>query len=70
MSNNHKGIVGFALKSRLPSAYGGRVSGDAGGVMSYGADPADGYGRVAYYCGQDLEGSQTCRFAGAAGNEV
>jgi len=58
MSNNQKRIVGFALKSRLPSAYGGRVSGDAGGVMYYGADPADGYGRVAYYVDKILRGAK------------
>jgi putative ABC transport system substrate-binding protein len=58
MSVNQKRIVGFALKSRLPSAYGGRVSGDAGGLMSYGADPADGYRRVAYYVDKILKGAK------------
>ena len=31
---------------------------DAGGLMSYGADQAESYRRVAYYRGQDPEGSQ------------
>ena len=48
MRPNQKRIVGFALKSRLPSTYTGRASVEAGGLMSYGADLADNYRRVAY----------------------
>ncbi len=33
-----KQIVGFALKSRLPSIYSWREAVDTGGLMSYGAD--------------------------------
>ena len=47
MSANQKRIVGFALKSRLPSMYANREYVDAGGLMSYGADLADSYRRVA-----------------------
>ena len=47
MRPNQKRIVGFALKSRLPSMYGSREYVDAGGLMSYRADLADGYRRVA-----------------------
>ena len=49
MRANQKRIAGFALKSRLPSVYQTRVAVDAGGLMSYGADEADSYRRVAYY---------------------
>jgi putative tryptophan/tyrosine transport system substrate-binding protein len=42
-----KQIVGFALKSRLPSVYGRREAVDSGGLMYYGADLADSYRRVA-----------------------
>ena len=49
MSANGKRIADFALKSRLPSMYADRESVDAGGLMSYGADLADSYRRVAYY---------------------
>ena len=56
MRANEKRIVGVALKSRLPSVYGSRVSVDAGGLMSYGADPAESYRRVAYYVDKILKG--------------
>ena len=38
MRPNEKRIVGFALKSRLPSMYSSREAVEAGGLMSYGAD--------------------------------
>jgi putative ABC transport system substrate-binding protein len=54
---NQKRIVGFALKSRLPSVYQGKESVDAGGLMSYGADLADSYRRVAIYVDKILKGA-------------
>ena len=58
MRANRKRIVGFALKSRLPSVYTSRESVDAGGLMSYGADLADSYRRVAYYVDRILKGAK------------
>ena len=58
MNANQKRIVGFALKSRLPSMYSGRSGVDAGGLMSYGADEADSYRRVAYYVDRILKGAK------------
>ena len=55
---NQKRIVGFALKSRLPSVYGRRESVDAGGLMSYGADIADSYRRAATYVDKILKGAK------------
>ena len=55
---NQKRIVGFALKSRLPSMYSNRESVDAGGLMSYGADVAEGYRRVAYFVDRILKGAK------------
>ena len=55
---NVKRIVGFALKSRLPSMYGNRIAVDAGGLMFYGADIADSYRRVAYYVDRILKGAK------------
>jgi len=49
MRANRKRIAGLALKSRLPSVYNSREYVDAGGLMSYGADQAARYRRVAYY---------------------
>ena len=48
MHANQKRTIGFALKSRLPSVYSSREDVEAGGLMSYGADLADSYRRVAY----------------------
>ena len=44
MRPNQKPIVGFALKSRLPSVYCSRASVEAGGLMSYGRDLAAAIG--------------------------
>ena len=53
-----KQIVGFALKSRLPSIYSWREAVDTGGLMSYGADLADSYRRVATYMDKILKGAK------------
>ena len=58
MGANEKRIVGFALKSRLPSMYSNRESVDAGGLMYYGADKAESYRRVAYYVDRILKGAK------------
>jgi putative ABC transport system substrate-binding protein len=58
MTANQNRIVGFALKSRLPSIYGNREAVDAGGLMSYGADLTDSYRRVAYYVDKILKGAK------------
>ena len=44
---NGKRITRLALKNRLPSMYTNREAVDDGGLMFYGADPADAYRRVA-----------------------
>ena len=53
-----KRIVGLALKGRLPSVYQNREAVDAGGLMSYGADLADSYRRVAIYVDKILKGAK------------
>jgi ABC-type uncharacterized transport system substrate-binding protein len=58
MAANQNRIVGPALKSRLPSMYGRKEDVDAGGLMSYGADIADSYRRVAYYVDRILKGAK------------
>src|SRR5262245_4495843 len=58
MRPNEKRIAGFALKSRLPSVYDSRGYVEAGGLMSYGADFADSYRRVAYYVDKILKGAK------------
>jgi len=58
MIANEKRTVGFTIKSRLPSVYGNREAVEAGGLMSYGADVADSYRRVAYYVDKILKGAK------------
>jgi putative tryptophan/tyrosine transport system substrate-binding protein len=55
MVTNRKRIVGIVLESRLPSVHTSRQFVDAGGLMSYGADLADSYQRVAYYVDRILK---------------
>jgi putative ABC transport system substrate-binding protein len=57
MRTNGKRIADFALKRRLPSV-GTRAYVDAGGLMSYDADLADSYRRVAYYVDKILKGAK------------
>jgi putative ABC transport system substrate-binding protein len=65
MIANPKRIADLALKSRLPSMYQSREFVEAGGLMSYGADRAENYRRVAYYLDRILKGAKpadsTCR---------
>jgi putative ABC transport system substrate-binding protein len=58
MSANEKRIADLALKSRLPSVYNNREAVQAGVLMSYGADRADIYGRVASYVDRILKGGK------------
>jgi ABC-type uncharacterized transport system substrate-binding protein len=58
MNTNQKRIVGFALKSRLPSMNSYREAVDAGGLMYYGADQVDSYRRVAYFVDRILKGAK------------
>jgi putative ABC transport system substrate-binding protein len=57
MNANVKRIADFAMKSRLPSVYENREAVHAGGLMSYGADIADSYRRVATYVDKILTGA-------------
>src|SRR4029453_5227694 len=58
MRTNRKRIVGFALKSRLPSVFTTEEFVDAGGLMSYAADDADSYRRVGIYVDKILKGAK------------
>ena len=58
MAANRKRIAGFASKSRLSSVYNTSAYVDAGGLMSYNADPADSYRRVAYFVDRILKGAK------------
>jgi putative tryptophan/tyrosine transport system substrate-binding protein len=58
MRVNEKRIVGFTLKSRLPSTYFYRDAVEAGGLMFYGVDRAVWPRRVAYYVDRILKGAK------------
>jgi putative tryptophan/tyrosine transport system substrate-binding protein len=58
MHINQKLIADLAIKSRLPSLYFTREFVNAGGLMSYGADQADIYKRVATYVDRILRGAK------------
>jgi putative ABC transport system substrate-binding protein len=55
MRANEKRIAAFALKSRLASVFSTRDAVDVGGLMSYGADEAESYRRVATYVDRILK---------------
>jgi putative ABC transport system substrate-binding protein len=58
ISSNQKQIVALATKNRLPAIYprGDYVA--SGGLMSYGADPAEHYRRAAVILDKVLKGSK------------
>src|SRR5262249_35886468 len=58
MRPNRKRIVNLALKSQLPAVYNTKTFVEAGGLMSYGADEADRYRRVAYFVDRILKGAK------------
>jgi ABC-type uncharacterized transport system substrate-binding protein len=51
-------IVDFALKGRLPAIYPDREFVEAGGLMSYGINVADLWGRAAIYVDKILKGAK------------
>ncbi len=53
-----KRIVELAVKYRLPAIYPQKGYVDAGGLMSYGTDPTDGYRLAAVYVDKILKGTK------------
>jgi len=51
-------IADFATRIRLPTIYPWRDAADAGGLMTYGADPADNWRRAAGYVDKILKGAR------------
>jgi putative ABC transport system substrate-binding protein len=58
VNTHRKRIVELALKSRLPAIYPRREYALEGGLMSYDADIAEAYRRVAYYVDKILRGAK------------
>jgi hypothetical protein len=69
MNGQRARVADQAAKTRLPVIYPNSQFVLVGRLMSYGADFLDQHRRMAYY-GQNLEGSQACRSAGRAADEV
>ena len=58
LSATHRArIVEFAAKNRLPAIYADHEFGEVGGLMSYGVDVADLWGRAALYVDKILKGA-------------
>ncbi len=53
-----KRIVELAIKSRIPAIYGDKIFVQSGGLMSYGTDHSDLYGRQANYVDRVLKGDK------------
>ncbi len=70
MNRYEKQITELAIKTRLPSMFDASDFVEAGGLVSYSANEADQFKRVAYYVDRILERHQACRFAGGAADEV
>jgi ABC-type uncharacterized transport system substrate-binding protein len=54
----HRRIVDFAARSRLPAIYAAKEFVDAGGLMSYGANLPDVFRRTATYVDKILKGAK------------
>ena len=51
-------IAALAARHALPAIYGRREFAEAGGLMSYGYDVADGYREMGHYAGRILKGEK------------
>jgi len=59
LTSGYRGLVGdFAKKHKLPTVFGAREFAEAGGLMSYAPDIADGFRRAATYVDKILKGAK------------
>jgi putative ABC transport system substrate-binding protein len=57
-NSERRRLVGLAARNRLPAVYPWREAVDAGGLMAYGANPADAFRRAATYVDKILKGAK------------
>jgi len=59
LTTGYRGLVGdFAKKQKLPTVFGAREFTEAGGLMSYSPDVAEGFRRAAGYVDKILKGAK------------
>jgi len=59
LTSGYRGLVGdFAKKHKLPTVFGAREFAEAGGLMSYAPNIADGFQRAATYVDKILRGAK------------
>ena len=58
LTNQRDQIVALAARHAVPAIYGYRAFPVAGGLMSYGLNPADAYRQVGTYAGKILKGTK------------
>ncbi len=57
-TGNRQQVIALAVAHRLPALYHDRGWADAGGLISYGMDYADLYGRAAIYIDKIFKGAK------------
>src|SRR5437763_6683401 len=63
-------LAALAVRHKLPARYTGREFAEAGGLVSYGPDFADGYRHAGLYAAKILKGHETSRFACDAVDQI
>jgi putative tryptophan/tyrosine transport system substrate-binding protein len=58
LNSHHDLLIARTAKAAIPAAFETRASALAGGLMSYGADVADGYRQAGVYAGRVLKGER------------
>ena len=59
LTTGYRGLVAdFAKKHKLPTVFGAREFAEAGGLMSYAPDIAEGFRRAAIYADKILKGAK------------
>ena len=63
-------LAALTGRYKLPPMYSGREFAEAGGLVSYGPDFADGYRHAGLYAAKILKGHETSRFACDAVDQI